>query len=56
MSEAGVVAVGLLTEHDLSVLGPQFKRAYRIDEDHDFHELLAAIDAAERKAESFKPA
>ncbi len=42
-----VVAVGLLTEYDLSILGQGFKRAYRIDEGHDFHGLLAAIDAAE---------
>lgn len=42
-----VVAVGLLTEYDLSILGQGFKRAYRIDEGHDFHRLLAAIDAAE---------
>lgn len=43
-----VVAVGLLSERDLAVLGEGFKRAYRIDEGHDFHELLAAIDAAEQ--------
>ena len=42
-----VVAVGLLTEYDLSILGQGFKRAYRIDQGHDFHQLLAAIDAAE---------
>ena len=46
------VAVGLLSERDLSVLGQGFKHAYRIDEGHDFHDLLRAIDAAERKQES----
>ena len=42
-----VVAIGLLSERDLALLGQGFKRAYRIDEGHDFHELLAEIDAAE---------
>lgn len=44
-----VVAVGLLTEHDLSVLGQGFKRAYRLDDGHDFQDLLARIDRAERE-------
>lgn len=43
-----VVAVGLLSEYDLAILGQGFKRAYRIDDGHDFQGLLAAIDAAER--------
>jgi len=43
-----IVAVGLLTEHDLSLLGEGFRRAYRLDEAHDFGDLLAEIDAAER--------
>jgi hypothetical protein len=43
-----IVAVGLLTEHDLSVLGQGFRRLYRLDEGHDFSELLARIDAAEQ--------
>lgn len=43
-----VVAVGLLTEHDLSLLGEGFRRAYRLDERNDFGALLAEIDQAER--------
>lgn len=43
-----IVAVGLLTERDLSLLGEGFRRIYRLDEKHDFVELLARIDAAER--------
>ncbi|HWI84972.1 MAG TPA: hypothetical protein VNT42_01435 [Sphingomonas sp.] len=43
-----MVAIGLLTDFDLSVLGQGFKRAYRLDKSHDFHQLLAAIDAAEQ--------
>jgi hypothetical protein len=42
-----IVAVGLLTEHDLSLLGEGFRRAYRLEEIHDFGALLAEIDAAE---------
>lgn len=43
-----VVAVGLLTERDLTVLGQGFQRIFRLDEQHDFHALLQAIDDAER--------
>lgn len=43
-----IVAVGLLTAQDLSVLGQGFQRIYRLDEGHDFRELLARIDAAEQ--------
>ena len=43
-----VVAVGLLTERDLSILGQGFKRVYHLDESDHFQALLAAIDAAEQ--------
>ena len=46
-----IVAVGLLTERDLSLLGEGFRRAYRLDEHHDFADLLARIDAADRDAQ-----
>jgi hypothetical protein len=46
-----IVAIGLLTEQDLSLLGGGFRRAFRIDDTPCFDELLAAIDEAERKAE-----
>jgi hypothetical protein len=42
-----IVAVGLLTEQDLGVLGQGFRRAYRLQQDHDFHDLIAAIDRAD---------
>ena len=42
-----IVAVGLLTERDLAVLGQGFRRAYRIEEEHGFDALLTAIDQAE---------
>lgn len=43
-----IVAVGLLTEQDLSLFQQGFRRAYRPDEGHDFQDLLSRIDAAER--------
>ena len=43
-----IVAVGLLTEADLGVLGQGFRRAYRLEDGHEFHDLLAAIDRADR--------
>jgi hypothetical protein len=48
VSQDQVVAVGLLTEQDLTVLGQGFGRAYRLDCSHHFHDLLAAIDLADR--------
>ena len=43
-----VVAVGLLTERDLQVLGQGFRRMYRLAEGDDFDELLRRIDVAEQ--------
>jgi hypothetical protein len=44
-----IVAVGLLTKHDLSLLGPTFDRAWPVEEAPAFSELLRAIDDADRK-------
>lgn len=44
-----IVAVGLLTRQDLSVLGPAFDRAWPVEEAPSFSELLRAIDEADRK-------
>ena len=46
-----IVAVGLLTGHDLSLLGPTFDRAWPVEEAPAFNELLRAIDEADRKLE-----
>lgn len=43
-----IVAVGLLTNRDLMVLGEGFARAYPISDTHDFSELLRSIDRAEQ--------
>ena len=44
-----IVAVGLLTRRDLSVLGPAFDRVWPVEEAPSFNELLRAIDEADRK-------
>ena len=43
-----IVAVGLLTQGDLALLGPAFDRAWPIDEAPCFTGLLEAIDEADR--------
>jgi hypothetical protein len=44
-----IVAVGLLTKRDLSLLGPTFDRAWPVEDTPSFNELLRAIDAADRR-------
>ena len=47
-----IVAVGLLTQQDLNLLGPTFERAWPVEEVPAFDELLRAIDEADRKLET----
>ena len=42
-----IVAVGLLTEEDLRMLGGGFRRSYPVRSDATFDDLLQAIDRAE---------
>jgi hypothetical protein len=42
-----IVAVGLLTQRDLSALGPTFDRIWPVEEAPSFSELLRAIDEAD---------
>lgn len=44
-----IVALALVTRKELDLLGPQFDRAYPIDETPCFGELLQAIDLADRQ-------
>lgn len=44
-----IVALALVTRKELDLLGPQFDRAYPIDETPCFGELLHAIDLADRQ-------
>lgn len=48
MSKERIVAVGLLTQRDLSLLGHSFTRLWPVDEAPCFDGLLDAIDKAER--------
>ena len=49
MSERQIIAVGLLTRHELESLGEGFSRAWPIDETPCFSGLLEAIDEADRE-------
>ena len=55
-----IVAIGLLTEQDLEMLGQGFDRAFPVEEDLVFEDLLRAIDEADRqlnlKCEATRPA
>jgi hypothetical protein len=42
-----IVAVALLTESDLTMLGPTFTRAWPVEDAPMFGELLSEIDNAE---------
>ena len=43
-----IVAVGLLTQKDLNILGSGFRNAFPIVEGPDFDDLLRSIDEAVR--------
>lgn len=48
-----IVAVGLLTRHDVEILGPTFERLWPVESIPHFDELLAAIDEADRNRRGF---
>lgn len=49
-----IVAVGLLTQHDLNLLGHSFTRLWPVEDTPCFEGLIKAIDEAEREAERSK--
>ena len=49
MPDDQIVAVGLLTRRDLTTLGPEFNRAWPLDETPCFEGLLKAIDEADKE-------
>jgi hypothetical protein len=49
LTQERIVAVALLTESDLNMLGPTFTRAWPVEDAPMFGELLREIDKAERK-------
>ena len=50
MTSRRIVAIGLLTQEELTALGPAFDRAWPVDEAPCFTGLLEAIDEADREA------
>jgi len=49
MEHDRIVAIGLLTRKDLSLLGPAFDCAWPVDEAPSFIELLKKIDEADAR-------
>ena len=47
MPRERIVAVGLLTQREVTLLGPTFERIWPVEEAPDFGELLRAIDEAD---------
>ncbi|WP_174279773.1 hypothetical protein [Sphingomonas bacterium] len=43
-----IVAVGLLTQRDVDMLGSGFRRLFPVAEDRSFDDLLRRLDAIER--------
>ena len=51
-----IVAIGLLTQKELGLLGPAFDRAWPLDRAPHFEDLLKAIDEAEEKLQRMSAA
>jgi hypothetical protein len=49
MRHGPIVAVGLLTQREVDLLGPTFDRLWPVENAPSFNELLEAIDEADRK-------
>ncbi len=54
MAKERIVAVGLLTQRDLSLLGDSFTRLWPVEDSPCFDGLVRAIDEAEREARRSK--
>ncbi|WP_243693907.1 hypothetical protein [Sphingomonas sp. BK235] len=52
MTSQQIVAVGLLTEEDVAVLGKGFKRLFPVPNDAAFDDLLAKLDSVNPVAQS----
>ncbi len=50
-----IVAIGLLTQRELDLLGQGFDRAFPVDETLIFEDLLRAIDEADQRLRSEQP-
>jgi hypothetical protein len=49
LSDDRIVAIGLLTQREVEMLGQGFSRLWPLDDTPCFNELLKAIDQAERE-------
>jgi len=56
MDQDGIVAIALLTQDDLTLLGPSFTRLWPVEEAPAFAELLRAIDRADDQLAKEAPA
>ena len=54
MAEDRIVAVGLLTQREVELLGHGLSRLWPVDDSPCFSELLKAIDEAERRLKEDK--
>ena len=46
MADDPFVAIGLLTETNIRMLGPSLRQVFPIPDDHKFDELIRALDEA----------
>ncbi|WP_310468337.1 hypothetical protein [Sphingomonas sp.] len=49
MADSKIVAVGLLTQPELDLLGHSFTRLWPVDKAPHFEDLIEAIDRADRE-------
>ncbi len=50
VSDDPFVAIGLLTETNIRMLGPSLRQVFPIPDDHEFDDLIKALDEACPKA------
>lgn len=55
MDTERIIAVGLLTQRDVNLLGPTFERLWPIEEAPSFADLLRTIDEVDRKLAAGEP-
>ena len=55
MAQERIVAVGLLTQRDVELLGQGFSRLWPVDETPCFQGLLQAIDTADAELSQREP-
>ena len=55
MAKERIVAVGLLTQREVELLGHGFSRLWPVDETPCFQELLQAIDDADKELSRLDP-